>query len=125
MTMSQSPMQFEFVDDLTGFRAPGSFLARLPGRLFRKDDLLRALASGLKFPGYFGYNWDALEECLNDLSWLGEGTSVVLLHKHVPLRDDEQRRTYCDILRQAMANERTALRVVFPLSSLREIERSK
>jgi hypothetical protein len=123
--MSESPTQFEFVDDLTGFRAPDWLVVRLPGRLFRKQDLLRALAVGLKFPSYFGYNWDALEECLNDLSWLGKGANVVLLHKHVPLRDDEQRRIYCDILRQAMANERTALRVVFPLSSRREIEGAK
>lgn len=123
--MSPSSAQFEFVDDLTGFRAPDSLVVRLEGRLLRKQDLLRALAAGLKFPSYFGYNWDALEECLNDLSWLGAAANVVLLHKHVPLRDAEQRRIYCDILRRAVANRKGALRVVFPLSSQPEIERSK
>jgi hypothetical protein len=108
---------FEFTNDLTGFRAPGSFVARLPGRLSRKYDLLRALSTGLKFPSYFGYNWDALEECLNDLSWLGERTSVVIVHEHTPLRRAEQRRIYCDILRRAVANKRELLRVIFPEAS--------
>ena len=35
-----------------------------------KEDLLRRLSEEMKFPSYFGSNWDALEECLNDLSWL-------------------------------------------------------
>ncbi len=24
----------------------------------------------MRLPGYFGYNWDAFEECINDLSWI-------------------------------------------------------
>jgi hypothetical protein len=116
---------FEFVDDLTGFRAPDWVVVRLPGRLSRKQDLLRALAVGLKFPGYFGYNWDALEECLDDLSWLGQQTRIVILHKYVPLRDDEQRRTYCSILRQAVASGKHSLRVIFPQSAREEIEKYK
>ena len=123
--MSRSSTTFEFVADLTGFRAPDAFVARLPGRLARKQDLLRALASGLKFPGYFGYNWDALEECLNDLSWLGDEARVVILHEHVPLRDQEQRRIYCAILRQALANKRLSLQAIFPESAREEMEKYK
>jgi hypothetical protein len=123
--MSRSTAMFEFVDDLTGFRAPDWIVVRLPGRLTRKQDLLRALAVRLKFPGYFGYNWDALEECLNDLSWLGQQARIVILHKHVPLRDDEQRRTYCNILRQTVADRKDLLRVIFPESARSEIEKYK
>ncbi len=31
--------------------------------------LLAGLAAGLAFPEYFGNNWDAVDECLRDLSW--------------------------------------------------------
>ena len=34
-----------------------------------KAQFLDAFASALHFPGYFGRNWDAFEECLHDLSW--------------------------------------------------------
>jgi RNAse (barnase) inhibitor barstar len=35
-----------------------------------KQELLRAFADSFGFPDYFGYNWDALEECIRDLAWL-------------------------------------------------------
>lgn len=34
-----------------------------------KDALLERLAVALAFPDWFGGNWDALEDCLDDLSW--------------------------------------------------------
>jgi RNAse (barnase) inhibitor barstar len=120
---NRSKAKFEFIADVSGFRAPNLLVVRLDGRLRRKRDLLRALASGLKFPNYFGHNWDALEECLNDLSWLRKPSGVVLIHKYVPLADERQRRTYIDILRQSQANQRLPLRVVFPRSAQSQVEK--
>ena len=34
-----------------------------------KSAFLAAFAKALHFPNYFGHNWDAFEECLNDLAW--------------------------------------------------------
>lgn len=43
----------------------------------QKSALLRRIAAKLGFPGWFGENWDALEDCLMDLSWReGEGHVV-------------------------------------------------
>ena len=35
-----------------------------------KTNLLARFASALHFPDWFGHNWDALSDCLTDLSWL-------------------------------------------------------
>lgn len=113
--MSTNPAcQFEFIDDMTGFRAPNTYIACLSGPLRRKQDLLRALAVELKLPGYFGYNWDALEECLSDLSWLGADVPIALLHEQLPLADERQRKTYIDILQRAQQVHQGRLRIIFP-----------
>lgn len=35
-----------------------------------KATLLARFAAALHFPDWFGHNWDALSDCLTDLSWL-------------------------------------------------------
>ena len=98
-------------DSLTGFffgspeTLPGdaAFVADLPASIRSKQKLLRTLADELRLPDYFGYNWDALEECLRDLSWLPEG-NVQIRHRDLPLSPGSQdRRTYLHVLRSAAA----------------------
>jgi hypothetical protein len=43
-----------------------------------KDAILEATAAALAFPGWFGRNWDALEDCLTDLSWQDAAGHVVV-----------------------------------------------
>jgi RNAse (barnase) inhibitor barstar len=92
--------------------------ARVPAGITSKMDLLLALQAALRFPSYFGRNWDALDECLRDLSWLPAG-SVGLFHEDVPLVNDRASlQTYVSILRRAMdtwaATKERQLFVVFP-----------
>jgi ribosome-associated protein YbcJ (S4-like RNA binding protein) len=47
-----------------------------------KGDLLRRMAASLHLPASFGFNWDALADCLRDLGWL-PGWGYVLLFEHV------------------------------------------
>jgi hypothetical protein len=52
-----------------------------------KEALLKNLAAALEFPQWFGGNWDALEDCLSDLSWR-KAAGHVLLFEEVKPGDD-------------------------------------
>ena len=43
-----------------------------------KESFFKAIALAMDFPDYFGHNWDALRECLNDLSWIKEERKVLI-----------------------------------------------
>lgn len=66
-----------------GVEQLGWRLFRLDGRRARnKASFLNAAAEAMAFPGYFGRNWDAFEECINDLSW-APARGYALLYEHV------------------------------------------
>ena len=44
-----------------------------------KEALLARIARALSFPQWFGGNWDALEDCLADLSWSSAVGHVLLV----------------------------------------------
>jgi len=73
----RTPGAAEIEDALRGTRLD---LARVELRgVENKEALLGALAQALGFPDWFGGNWDALEDCLCDLSWRpGDGHVIVL-----------------------------------------------
>ncbi len=50
-------------------------------KIERKEQLLNHLATALRLPKSFGHNWDALEECLNDLE--GDGEGYVIYYDHI------------------------------------------
>lgn len=77
------------------------FTARIPRGIRSKQKLLRVLADKLQFPDYFGENWDALEECLRDLSWL-KHRRISLCHADLPFGSGgENRQIYLQILQSA------------------------
>lgn len=50
-----------------------------------KRDLFSDISAAFKFPDYFGYNWNALIECLSDLEWIRPVDHVVVNHHGLPL----------------------------------------
>lgn len=59
--------------------AAGWQLFYLDGAKVRdKKSFLAKAARALNFPAYFGHNWDAFEECVNDLSWAPASGYILL-----------------------------------------------
>jgi hypothetical protein len=106
-----SPLPFRYVDEPAAFQDGTSLVVRVPAGVRSKQKLLGILVDRLRFPGYFGRNWDALEECLGDLSWLPDGQRVAIVHEGLPFgAGGEHRRTYLQILASAAArNEQLAI----------------
>ena len=55
----------------------GDLHLTVPLHISSKAALLAVLAEQLRFPGYFGWNWDGFEECVRDLSWLPPGRVIL------------------------------------------------
>ncbi len=91
------------MDDPASLRDSDTLVVVLDRVIDEKSDLLRWLAVNLRFPAYFGENWDALDEMLRDLSWIDE-FRVVLFHSALPLASNRgDRAVYVDILRDSVA----------------------
>ena len=105
---------------------PDAFVARIRADVSTKDELLRRLAEALRFPDYFGHNWDALSDCLRDLSWL-RTHRIILQHEDLPIMlEASELKTYLEILSYCVKDwrpgEEHELVVVFPEQSYEKIK---
>lgn len=111
-----------------GARVPPADLeVQIDGSRLTKEALLATLSDGLDFPSYFGNNWDALEDLLNDLSWLKE-RRIALRHTSLPTSmSDEDLATYLSVLSlaaEAWGGRSThELIVAFPLAARTVVQR--
>ena len=62
----------------------GSSVSPVRVKFADKVQLLKNLAAALGFPDWFGHNWDALEDCLTDLSWREAPAHVLLIENPKP-----------------------------------------
>jgi len=72
----------------------------------RKEQLLNHVATALHFPGHFGHNWDALEECLIDMEW-ADADGYVIFYDHIDgllAAHPDQFETFVEICRDAVAS---------------------
>lgn len=79
-------------------RVRGSALDVAKIRYAEKDVLLKRIAAALDFPQWFGENWDALEDCLSDLSWRDAPGHVLILEG---ARNGDDLGVLIDILRSS------------------------
>jgi|SRR3954470_21271543 RNAse (barnase) inhibitor barstar len=79
-------------------------VARIDGAAARgEDDLFGQFSDAFRFPAYFGWNWDALSDCLRDLNWLPADRYLVVIEEPAKLLsgDAEGRRFLFEILGRA------------------------
>lgn len=82
--------------------------------------MLQAFARALRFPDWFGHNFDALGDSLGDLSWL-PAPGYLLLVEHADAwrqADDENFATLLDVLNEAAVawgDQGTPFWALFPL----------
>ena len=115
------PHRFIFVDSPADFRDPAAIVVRIPGGVRSKQKLFAIYAKALRFPKYFGWNWDAFEECFADLSWLPPDRPIAIVHEELPFGPGgENRHIYIDVLRGITENraiaERRSIQIIMPLS---------
>jgi len=67
---------------IAGAEAAGCLVQRVDlARASNKNEMLQAIGKTLGFPDWFGYNWDALNDCLLDMGWRpAEGYVTLLDH---------------------------------------------
>ena len=87
-----------------------------------KIDALTAIARGLRFPKWFGANFDALADSLGDLSWLPADGYLLLLEHADTWReaDDDNFAMLLDVLNEAAVtwgDQGKPFWAVFPLQS--------
>jgi hypothetical protein len=116
---------FEFIDE--GWTPSGDeYAAEVPVGVRSAEALLQALYDALHLPGYFGFNWNALSDCLRDFHWLQQ-RAIVLRHRDVPALPAAELRTYLEVLAEAVGSwqpgEEHSLRVVFPSKVRAEVLR--
>lgn len=87
-----------------------------------KAELLKRVSAALGFPDWFGHNWDALADSLEDLSWLPAAGYLLLLERaqdwQAQAGDDAA--TLLDILNEASAQWAEARKpfwALFPMPS--------
>ena len=80
-------------------------------------ELFDELAAAWQFPPYFGENWNAVDECLDDMDWLPcDHYVMVITDAHLLLKDEkaDALRVFVDVLEELKAGPKKApFRTVF------------
>jgi RNAse (barnase) inhibitor barstar len=85
-----------------------------------KDEFLDASAETFEFPDWFGHNWDALADCLTDLTWATAMAGYLVVYagwQALAQEDPESFETVLDIFREAVdlwQDSETPMAVLLP-----------
>jgi RNAse (barnase) inhibitor barstar len=82
--------EIENIASLKGFN-----IYHLDGkRIHNKTSFLNEVSERFKLPSYFGFNWDAFNDCITDLSWMNSNGTLIVFndseHFRIAAPDDWQ-----------------------------------
>lgn len=89
--------KIQYIENPATLKSTNTYFAEIPTGITTKSDLLDIYAKELKLPGYFGYNWDALDEVLSDFHWIKE-KHIVVYHNDLPQLGQSDIQIYLSIL---------------------------
>ncbi|MDZ4684719.1 MAG: barstar family protein [Planctomycetaceae bacterium] len=110
------PTGFVFVDDPRTFATGDARAVFVSHRIHKKRELFGSLKRQLGFPDHFGWNWDALNDCLHEIV-----EPIAIIHDGLPFGEQSQsRRIYLELLRGLVESDSSLWTIVFP-SDVRNI----
>jgi hypothetical protein len=98
--------------------SPEFAVAVLDGnRAGTRAEFFQEIARALRFPNYFGRNWDAVYDCLTDFNWLPAAGYVLVLDgfDHLATNEPGQWHIGLKVLREACAFWRPLSRPMYAL----------
>jgi RNAse (barnase) inhibitor barstar len=94
----------EFISELKQSIPHQTHLGIIEGtKIVDKKSLFEEFSVAFKFPDYFGHNWDAFDECINDLEWLNSNSYVIVITDFEEITLDQNDFTiFIDMLKKAV-----------------------
>lgn len=121
---------FEFTDSLDPILLKYANVIVFPSKVQTEEELLRIYANIIPgITGYFGENWNALDEIVRDFHWLDEQQkNIVIFHQDIPISTDKENLLiYLSCLALGVSfwrepeNPERSLKVVFPVTAREKI----
>lgn len=111
--------RIDFLNNPKAYSNDDEFIAFLPNTC-GADELHFRLSEVLRFPNYYGGNWNALYDCLRDFSWIDK-KGIVLVHIELPKLTVDELRIYLNIISAAIEDwkvgEEHYFKVIFPIGT--------
>lgn len=96
----------EFISEMQENISSSTYLAVVDGnKITNLTELFNIFSIAFEFPDYFGNNWAAFDECINDLDWLNASSYILVIEHMDSILDNKQNfNTFIRIICQT-ANE--------------------